>query len=85
MAFLHLYLLKKHHFFHLFLKNLQVYICNQLLHNKVQLLLIQLLYIEVYLYKYIRPEMKFGSLEELKNQISNDKQEVLNFLNSQVK
>ena len=41
--------------------------------------------IEVYLYKYIRPEMKFASLEELKNQISNDKQEVLNFLNSQVK
>jgi len=41
--------------------------------------------IEVYLYKYIRPEMKFGSLEELKNQLSNDKQEVLNFLNSQVK
>ena len=29
--------------------------------------------IEVYLYKYIRPEMKFGSLEELKNQLSNDK------------
>ena len=41
--------------------------------------------IEVYLYKYIRPEMKFGSLEELKNQLSNDKQEVLNFLNSQVR
>jgi riboflavin biosynthesis protein ribF len=41
--------------------------------------------IEVYLYKYIRPEMKFGSLEELKKQLSNDKQEVLNFLNSQVR
>ena len=38
--------------------------------------------IEVYLYKYIRPEIKFDSLEALKSQISKDKEEVLNFLNS---
>ena len=38
--------------------------------------------IEVYLYKYIRPERKFDSLEELKAQISRDKEKVLNFLNS---
>ena len=38
--------------------------------------------IEVYLYKYIRPEIKFESLEALKSQISKDKVEVLNFLNS---
>lgn len=41
--------------------------------------------IEVYLYKYIRPEMKFDSLDTLKSQLSKDKVEVLNFLNSQVK
>ena len=38
--------------------------------------------IEVYLHKYIRPEKKFNSLYELKAQISNDKEEVLDFLNS---
>lgn len=41
--------------------------------------------IEVYLYKYIRPEMKFDSLDTLKSQLSKDKVEVLNFLNSKVK
>mgnify|MGYP000857146948 CR=1 FL=1 len=32
--------------------------------------------------QYIRPEIKFDSLEALKSQISKDKEEVLNFLNS---
>ena len=41
--------------------------------------------IEVYLYKYIRPEIKFDSLDSLKSQLIKDKMEVLNFLNSQVK
>ena len=41
--------------------------------------------IEVFLYKYIRQEIKFQSLDELKSQISKDKIEVLNFLNSQAK
>ena len=41
--------------------------------------------IEVYLYKYIRPEMKFDSLDTLKSQLSKDKVDVLNCLNSQVK
>ena len=39
--------------------------------------------IEVYLYKYIRPEKKFDSLLDLKLQISKDKEAVLDFLNSQ--
>lgn len=38
--------------------------------------------IEVYLYKYIRAEMKFDKLEDLKTQINKDKEDVLKFLNS---
>ena len=41
--------------------------------------------IEVYLYKYIRPEIKFDSLDLLKSQLIKDKMEVLDFLNSQIK